>query len=53
MDSYVAVPGRNHSIAYFNCVTVFEALQHRTSVKGRAHMHCVDAQILDMSMQHV
>jgi len=26
MDSYVAVPGRNHSIAYFNRVTVFEAL---------------------------
>ena len=50
MDSYVAVPGR---IIPLHISIVLLCLKHRTSVKDRVHMHCVDAQILDMSMQHV
>ena len=33
----------HYSIAYFDRVTTFKALQHRTSVKGGAHMHSDDA----------
>ena len=32
----------HYSIAYFDRATAFKALQHRTSVKGRAHTHYVD-----------
>jgi len=32
----------HYSVAYFYCTTVFEALQHRTSVKGGAHTCRVD-----------
>ena len=43
----------HYSIACFSCVAAFEALQHETSIKGRAHTHCIDAQIPDQSMQCV
>ena len=43
--AYVAVLGRTkqYSVAYFDRIIVFEALKHRTSVKGRAHMCSVDS----------
>ena len=31
---------KHYSIAYFNCITAFEAFLRRTSVKGRAHYIC-------------
>ena len=40
---------KHYSIAYFNCVSVFKVLEHRTLVVGGAHTHCVDAQIPDIS----
>ena len=33
---------KHYSVVYFNCITMFEALLHKTSVKGGAHMHCVN-----------
>ena len=38
----VAVPGRNHSVAYFDHVTVLQVLKRRTLVKGGARMWCVN-----------
>ena len=32
----------NYSVAYFECITKFTELYHRTSVKGEVHMHFVD-----------
>ena len=32
----------HYFVAYFDCITVFEALYHRTSVKGGAHTRCLD-----------
>ena len=31
-----------YSVVYFDCVTVFEAMLHKTSVKGGAHLHRID-----------
>ena len=31
-----------YSIAYFDCIAVFEAPYRLTSIKGGAHMHFVD-----------
>ena len=31
---------KHYSIAYFNCITAFEAFLRRTSVKGGAHYIC-------------
>ena len=36
-QSWVAI--KHYSVVHFNHVTVFEALLHRTSVKGGADMH--------------
>ena len=30
----------HYSVAYFNCITAFKALLHRTSVKGGTHYMC-------------
>jgi len=38
-----------YSVAYFNHITTFKVLQHRTSVKRGAHMRSVGAWILDNS----
>ena len=32
----------HHSVAYFDHITVFEALQHSTSIKGGTHT-CTEA----------
>ena len=32
----------HYSVAYFKCITAFEALLRRTSVKGGAHMRWVN-----------
>ena len=32
----------HYSVVYFNRIIVFKALQRKTSVKGRAHMHSKD-----------
>ena len=32
----------HYSVAYFYRITMFKALQRRTSVKGEAHTHCVN-----------
>ena len=39
---YVASPGEIIPLRIFDCVTMFEVLLHRTSVKG-AYTHCIDA----------
>ena len=39
-QSRVEIEG--YSVVYFDCITVFEAPYHWTSVKGGAHMHFVD-----------
>ena len=45
-QSYVEI--KDYSVIYFNRVTAFKALYHRTSIKGEAHMHFVDR--LDICM---
>ena len=60
MHTYIQMPVFNYqpfadalTNYYINIkLAAFEALWHRTSVKGGVHMHCVDAQIPDTSMQH-
>ena len=39
----------HYSVAQFDRVTTFEALQRKTSVKDRAHMQSEDAEIPDKS----
>ena len=41
----------HYSVAYFDCVIVFRALQDRTSFKGGAHTHSVDSWTPDKSTQ--
>ena len=43
----------HHSIAYFNRITAFEAPEHRSSIKGRAHMCWVNSWILTTLTQHI
>ena len=31
----------HYSATYFDCITTFEVLKYRTSVTGKAYMHCV------------
>ena len=38
---------KHYSVAYFDCITAFEVLQRRTSVKGGAHMRCVNVAGID------
>ena len=33
---------QHYSVVYFNCITAFEVLYHRTSIKGGADMRCVN-----------
>ena len=33
---------KHYSISYFDCITVFEVLYRRSSVKGEAHTHYVN-----------
>ena len=51
----VAVVGRieRNSVAYFDHCTAFKALWCRTSIKGKAHTHCIDVAIPDMFTQCV
>ena len=42
---------KHYSVAYFDCVTVFK-VWCTTTVKGRAHTHCIDTWIFDISIQH-
>ena len=35
--------GSRKSVAYFDCVTVFMVLKHRTSIKCGTHMCCIDS----------
>ena len=37
------VENEHYSVACFECVTMFKALQCSSSVKGGAHMHCVNS----------
>ena len=37
----------HYSVACFDRIAAFEALQRRTSVKGRAHTHCVNVASID------
>ena len=39
-----------YSVAHFDRITVFKALQHKTFIKGGAHTHSEDTSILDKSM---
>ena len=39
----VRVEIKHYSVMQFDCITMFEALQCKTSIKGRAHMHNEDA----------
>ena len=41
------------SVAYFDRITTFEALQCRTSVKGRAYTRCVNVASIDEFTQRV
>ena len=40
-------------VAYFDHITVFEALYHWTSVKGGVRTHFIDAWISNESMKHI
>ena len=33
---------QHYSVVYFNCITAFEVLYHRTSIKSGADMRCVN-----------
>ena len=50
-QSCVEIQG--YSVAYFDCITVFKAPYHWTSIKGGAHMHSVDAWIANESTKHM
>ena len=53
IERYVAVLRveiEHYSIAYFDRVIVFKALQRRTSVKGGAHTHYVDLHVSAFSL---
>ena len=43
----------HYFVPYFNCITVFKALYHKTSVKGGAHMRWVNSWILTTFTQRV
>ena len=47
------VENEQYSVAYFNHVTAFKVLKICTSVKGRAHMRCVNASLCEASTQHI
>ena len=51
--TYAAAQGRNCSVVYFHCITMFKALYCRTSVKGGAHTQWVNSWILTTFTQHV
>ena len=42
-----------YSVAYFDRITVFEALQHSTYITGGTHTRCVNSRILNMFTQHI
>ena len=42
----------HYSVAYFDCVIMFKALQDRTSFKGGAHTHSVDSWTPDKGGAH-
>ena len=44
---------KHYSIAYFDRIAGFEALYRRTSVKGGAHMRCVNVASIDEFTQRV
>ena len=43
----------HYSIAYFERIAAFEALYRRTSVKGGAHIRCVNVAGVDEFTQRV
>ena len=43
----------HYSVAYFDCITAFEALKCSTSIKGRAHTHYVDLSGIDAALLRV
>ena len=43
----------HYSVVYFARITIFEALQRRTSVKGGAHARCVNVVSIDEFTQRV
>ena len=47
------VENKHYSVAYFDLVRTFKALNLCTSVKGGAHTHCMVASICEACMQHV
>ena len=42
LDMCVTVPGgiKHYSVAYFNCITVFEVLYHRNSITEGGRLMC-------------
>ena len=44
---------KHYSIAYFDCITTFKVLWHRTSVKDGVHACCIDGSGICASTQHV
>ena len=50
-QSHVEIKG--YSVAYFNCIAVFEAPYRWTSVKGGAHMCFADAWISNKSTERI
>ena len=51
--AFVAVLGRNHSVAYFDRIIVLKALQRGTSVKGGVHTRYVDLSGVHASLLRV
>ena len=43
----------HYSVAYFDRIAAFAALQCRTSVNGMAHTRCVNVASFDEFTQHV
>ena len=43
----------HYSVAYFQRITAFEALQRRTSVRGGAHKRCVNVSSIHEFTQRV
>ena len=39
----------HYSVAYFDCITVFEVLYRSTSIKDGAHTHYVDLSGIDVA----
>ena len=39
----------HYSVAYFDCITVFEVLYRSTSIKDGAHTHYVDLSGIDLA----